>query len=340
MMVPAEMNNRETLHNSVEVLKILYMVVAGLAIGAGLQLFLLDELGEVRIDRSVADVIFFAMFVTTVARFVHGAMRHFDRNYSEEPETVNWRIGQPLWDFAGLGFEAVIFFILAYSLTDYSRFINYYLVLLLVDTLWLFVISVPDFGRYWTENRKWWSVANAIVLVPIGGGVIFSMIRGIEVYSSWLVWTFIGVVIVHTIVDYPLNWRVYFGRPFPWPRSRSQRNPEVLFLAGAYMGSDANDVRKNIELAEQHSIELWNRGYKVFCPHLNTCNFEVKAKAGEEAYREFDMRMLRCCDAVFALPNWRGSEGACAEIAEAKKLGKPIFYSLDELPAKVCVCSS
>ena len=86
--------------------------------------------------------------------------------------------------------------------------------------------------------------------------------------------------------------------------------------------------------AECYSIRLWNRGYKVFCPHLNTQHFEVKAKANEKAYREFDMRMLQCCDAVFALPNWEESEGARAEIDEAKRLGKPIFYSLDELPAR------
>jgi hypothetical protein len=326
--------NRDILHNSVEVLKILYMVVAGLAVAAGLQRFLLSEGGEVRIDGSVVEVIFFAIFLTTVARFVHGAMRHFDRTYSEQPETINWQIGQPLWDFLGLGFEAVIFFILAYSLTNYSRFIDYYLLLLLVDCFWLFVISLPDLKRLWSENRKWWSIANAVVLVPVGGELIFSMIRGSEAYSSWLIWTFVGVVIVHTIMDYPLNWRVYFGRPFPWPRSRSQRNPEVLFLAGAYMNSDANEVKGNIKLAEEYSIELWNRGYKVFCPHLNTCNFEVKATAAEEAYREFDMRMLHCCDGVFALPNWKQSEGAQAEIAEAARLHKPVFDSLDQLPAR------
>ena len=36
--------------------------------------------------------------------------------------------------------------------------------------------------------------------------------------------------------------------------------------------------------------------------------------------------------AVFALPNWQDSMGAKAEIEEAKRLGKPVFYSLDELP--------
>jgi len=326
--------NRQALHNSIEVLKILYMVVAGLALATGLEQFVLTESGQLKIEWASLSFAFFVIFITTVVRFVHGAMRHFDRTYSEQPDAANWQISQPLWDFLGLGIEAFIFFILAYSLGNHWRFINYYLVLLLVDCLWLFVISLPDMKRFWSENRKWWTLANLIVLVPTGGLVIFFKIRGIELYPSWLLWVFIGSVVVHTIIDYPLNWRVYFGRPFQWPWSRSQRKIEILFLAGAYMSSDSNELMQNIQLAEQHSIELWNRGFKVFSPHLNTRNFEVKAKAEEEAYKELDMRMLQCCDAVFALPNWKESEGARAEIDEAKRLGKPIFYSLDKLPAR------
>lgn len=310
------------------------MVVAGLAIADGLKQFVLNESGRFKIELVSLETLFFIIFATTVVRFVHGAMRHFDRTYSEEPETVNWQTSQPLLDFLGLGMEAVIFFILAYSLDNQWRFINWYLILLLVDCVWLFLISLPNVKHYWSGNRKNWTMANLGVLVPTGGLIIFFNIRGIALYPSWLLWVFIGTVAAHTIIDYPLNWRVYFGQPFQWPWSKSQRKIEILFLAGGYMSSDSNDIEKNIQLAEQHSIELWNRGFKVFSPHLNTRNFEVKAKAEEEAYKELDMRMLQCCDAVFALPNWKESEGARAEIDEAKRLGKPIYYSLDKLPAR------
>ncbi|MFC2005005.1 DUF1937 family protein [Chloroflexota bacterium] len=151
-------------------------------------------------------------------------------------------------------------------------------------------------------------------------------------FPTWVLRVFITTVAIHTIMDYPVNWKLYFGRPFRWHWSKRQPQVEILFVAGSYMDSDFNEIERNIQLAEQHSIELWNRGYKVFCPHLNTAHFEVKAEADEQAYKEFDMRMLQCCDAVFALPNWQDSKGAQAELEEATRLGKPVFYSLDELP--------
>ncbi len=120
----------------------------------------------------------------------------------------------------------------------------------------------------------------------------------------------------------------------PFSLSASKRNPTHVRTVHekTKWGSDFNEVETNIRLAESYSIELWNRGYKVFCPHLNTRHFEVKAKAQEQAYKKFDMMMLRTCDAVLALPNWKTSVGAKEEINEANKLGKPVFYSMDELP--------
>jgi len=318
--------NGTTLKNSIEVLKILYMVVAGLALATGLGRFVLTEDGEFEMELASLSFIFFIIFITTVVRFVHGAMRHFDQSYSEQPQLVNWRISQPLWDFLGLGLEAFIFFVLAYSLYDSLRFIQYYLLLLIVDTLWLCITSPPPIKRIWTEHIKWWIVANLIVLVATGITWIW--------FPAWLLRVFIATVAIHTIMDYPLNWRFYFGRPFTWPWSKQQPQVEILFIAGTYWSSDSNEIERNIRLAEQHSIELWNRGYKVFCPHLNTEHFELKAKVDEKAYRDFDIRMLQSCDAVFALPNWQDSEGARVEIDEAKRLGKPIFYSLNELPAR------
>ena len=205
--------NRTILQNSVEVLKILYMVVAGLALADGLKQFVFDESGQFKIEWFTVSFWFFVIFITTVARFVHGAMRHFDQNYVEEPKRVNWKIGQPIWDFIFLGLEAFIFFILAFSIDNHLRFIIYYLVLLGVDIIWLCITTPPPIKRIWTGHSKWWIVANLVVLCPTGGPILWFFSHGIEIYPPWLLSVFIGAVAAHTIMDYPLNWEFYFGRP-------------------------------------------------------------------------------------------------------------------------------
>lgn len=112
---------------------------------------------------------------------------------------------------------------------------------------------------------------------------------------------------------------------------------KAIFIAGKYKGKDFNEIGENIRLAERYAIEVWNLGYGAFCPHLNTAHFEVKAKAREDAYRQFDKKMLRACDAVLALPGWDESQGAKEEITEAKRLGLRIYHSLDDLKSHEAV---
>jgi hypothetical protein len=47
--------------------------------------------------------------------------------------------------------------------------------------------------------------------------------------------------------------------------------------------------------------------------------------ATDEVFLEGTMELLRRCDAVVLVPNWRDSAGAQAEVAEAERLGLPVF---------------
>lgn len=105
----------------------------------------------------------------------------------------------------------------------------------------------------------------------------------------------------------------------------------AVFIAGPYMGADKDDIEGNIRRAEEFAVELWNRGYGVFCPHLNTRHFEEKSHATEEAYKQFDRRMLSCCDAVLAIPGWEASQGAKSEVAESVRLDIPVYYEIHKL---------
>lgn len=68
----------------------------------------------------------------------------------------------------------------------------------------------------------------------------------------------------------------------------------------------------------------------IFSAHIcNTRHFETKAVAGEPFYHELDRAILiRLADAILALPRWKESAGAKAEIALANELGIPVFYRL------------
>ena len=101
---------------------------------------------------------------------------------------------------------------------------------------------------------------------------------------------------------------------------------KIVYVAGPYIAAGFMGIEENIRKAEAAAIRLWNAGFGVFCPHLNTAHFEVKAEAGEQQYRDFDLRMLSACDAVFVLCGYQYSEGTCAKINEAKRLGIPVYH--------------
>lgn len=101
----------------------------------------------------------------------------------------------------------------------------------------------------------------------------------------------------------------------------------LIYLAGKYSG----DIDRNIQNARQIAIELWEDGYYVFCPHLNTAHFEIDCRCTYENYIRGDMDILLRCDAVVMMPEWRGSEGANMEYSLAVKHNIPVF-EYPELP--------
>ena len=81
---------------------------------------------------------------------------------------------------------------------------------------------------------------------------------------------------------------------------------KIVFLIGKYFSEDFNEIEAHIRLAEKYAIKLWNLGFGVFTPHLNTCHFEVKTRVSEEVYQKFDSIALeRLADCAFVLPNWK-----------------------------------
>ena len=94
----------------------------------------------------------------------------------------------------------------------------------------------------------------------------------------------------------------------------------LVYVAGKYRGKNENEVYENINLARSHAHKLWQRGYAVICPHLNTM---FMGDGNEEKYLGGDKVLLSACDYIYLLPNWKKSKGAREEARLANKWNIP-----------------
>jgi len=124
----------------------------------------------------------------------------------------------------------------------------------------------------------------------------------------------------------------------------------IVYLAGPYRAKTAFEVVMNILKIRKDAMKLWNAGYVVICPHLNTflmdglCNrfsqtFSVWKKLclvyqflfrfnqyDEKSSHIFlggDMEILHVCDAICMTNGWKKrwtqSIGAVKELQYARK---------------------
>lgn len=91
---------------------------------------------------------------------------------------------------------------------------------------------------------------------------------------------------------------------------------------------------QNITRGQRMSKDLLLKGYTPFCPFLDFMYF-MQLREGENItenqIKKLSMDWLEVCDAILVLPRYRKSEGTKAEIARAKELNIPIFYSVEDL---------
>lgn len=103
----------------------------------------------------------------------------------------------------------------------------------------------------------------------------------------------------------------------------------LIFISGPFRADNAWEVEQNIRKAETLALEVWKLDCACICCHTNTRFFS--GAAPDDVWLKGDLEILKRCDAVLLTDNWESSEGARAEVAEARKLGIPILYNLGEL---------
>jgi hypothetical protein len=95
----------------------------------------------------------------------------------------------------------------------------------------------------------------------------------------------------------------------------------IAYVAGPYREGHGRTVHANIDGAALVAMDLWKIGCTAICPHLNTAHFDGPV----EQYLAGDLEILSKCDAIVMAPFWRESDGACAELRYARKLGLPAY---------------
>lgn len=100
-----------------------------------------------------------------------------------------------------------------------------------------------------------------------------------------------------------------------------------VYVAGPYT---QGDVAANVRNAILAGDALLEAGHAPYIPHLS--HFQHLLCPREyEVWMRLDFVWLRACEALVRLPGT--SAGADREVAEARRLGLPVFFSMEEFLA-------
>ena len=73
---------------------------------------------------------------------------------------------------------------------------------------------------------------------------------------------------------------------------------------------------------------LKRKGHSIF----NPAQINAYPEFTWEDYISVTKAMLKRCDAILLLPDWKDSKGANLEYEYAKKLGLSVFFSIKDIP--------
>lgn len=110
----------------------------------------------------------------------------------------------------------------------------------------------------------------------------------------------------------------------------------IVYTAGPYRAETPEGVEVNVRRAAQAAGQILRKGHTPLCPHTLTNGYDYP-DVPPAVYLATDLDLLRRCHAILLLPGWQDSEGARAELREAKTLGLLVFERVADLPAPEAV---
>lgn len=100
---------------------------------------------------------------------------------------------------------------------------------------------------------------------------------------------------------------------------------ELVYLAGAYTDKNPWKVKENVLQAEKYSVLLLRKGYAVFTPHKIWPTYDGYNFTWDD-WMEVGLEILKRCDSIAMVPNWKDSKGATIEHERALEWGKKVIY--------------
>jgi hypothetical protein len=98
---------------------------------------------------------------------------------------------------------------------------------------------------------------------------------------------------------------------------------KLVYIAGKYRGKTPEAVEQNILVAESLAAAVLAAGIMPVVTHSMTRNMD--GVASDAFMLAWTLEIMRRCDAVILVHNWRDSAGSLAEVDEAKRIGIPVF---------------
>lgn len=111
----------------------------------------------------------------------------------------------------------------------------------------------------------------------------------------------------------------------------AENNHRMLIqVVGPYRSKTINQVYENVALARKAAIAIFRRGHYAITPHTNTAFMD--GVVPDERFLALALLLIEHVDAVLLLPGWTNSRGSEAEKLKAERLGKRIFFGIDQVP--------
>lgn len=104
---------------------------------------------------------------------------------------------------------------------------------------------------------------------------------------------------------------------------------KIIYIAGSYRAGTENGLFENIIEARRAAVKLWKLGYIPIVPHLNS--MFMGGVVSDTTFLKGGIEILKRCDAIYVLRNWRKSKGACEELRIAVQNNIKVIYEKDDI---------